>query len=144
MTPILALYMKSDGRCSANLVRCSKYATRSSVVCNATGIPALELGPAPSPFEYGPNPHDCGGANIVAASNVIVVLAGALGGVTPRIGTARGGKRDSPLKCDGDRFEYDKLDWNVIVNGAAGFRMGSPVTVSNCGTTMDAICVGRG
>lgn len=55
----------------------------------------------------------------MAASNIIVVpAAGALGGVTPRKGVARGGRRGSPAKCDGERLAYAKLDGNVVVSGA--------------------------
>lgn len=66
----------------------------------------------------------------MAASNIIVVpAAGALGGVTPRKGVARGGRRGSPAKCDGERLAYAKLDGNVVVSGALlppAIGMGSP------------------
>jgi len=113
--------MKSDSLGSANLDRCSRYATRSSVVCSVAGIARESSTPAASARNVngdatliiGTGP---GGAN-TDASNIIVALAGALPGLAPRIVCPRGGRRCSPEKCDGDRFEYAKLDGKVIVSG---------------------------
>ena len=56
-----------------------------------------------------------GGAN-TEASNIIVALVGAPEPAPPAP-YPRGGGRCSPAKCDGDRFEYAKLDGKVIVSG---------------------------
>lgn len=101
-------HMKSDSRCSANLVRCSKYATRSSVVCSVAGTGGA------SPLPNAKPPAPSGGGAKTDASNIIVALVGALPDAAPY---PRGGGRCSLVKCEGDRFEYAKFEGKVIVSG---------------------------
>lgn len=81
-----------------------------------------------------------GGAN-TEASNIIVAPAGALPELAPPPPYPRGGGRCSPAKCDGDKFEYAKLDGNVIVSGPpdpaprALSTKGEPFIVSGGGMT---------